>query len=71
VWSSRNIPNISENVPVTICALGDIRNHFQHIPDTGSREPAAENERDLDSLPEADDFGQNPLSENERARALH
>ncbi len=34
-------------------------------------EPAAENERVLDSLPEADDFGQNPLSENERARALH
>ena len=31
-------------------------------------EPAAENERDLDSLPEADSFGQNPLSENERAR---
>ena len=32
---SRNIPNIGKNnVPDSICGLGDIRNNFQHIPDT-------------------------------------
>jgi hypothetical protein len=31
---SRNIPNIGKNVPDTMCGLGDIRNNFQHIPDT-------------------------------------
>ena len=31
---SRNIPNIGKNVPDTMCDLGDIRNIFQHIPDT-------------------------------------
>ena len=28
-----NIPNIGKNVPDTMCALGDIRNNNQHIPD--------------------------------------
>jgi hypothetical protein len=32
--ASRNIPNIGKNVPNTVCALDDIRNIFQHIPDT-------------------------------------
>ena len=32
--ASRNIPNIGKNVLDTMCALGDIRNNFQHIPDT-------------------------------------
>jgi len=32
---SKNIPNIDKNVHDTICGLGDnIRNNFQHIPDT-------------------------------------
>ena len=32
--ASRNIPNIGKSVPDTMCGLGDIRNNFQHIPDT-------------------------------------
>jgi hypothetical protein len=34
--ASRNIPDIGKNVPDTMCALGDIRNNFQHIRDTNN-----------------------------------